>query len=312
MPFTAWLGIGLLVLLFFAAEAKTSRPDGTLIKVHPYRRMLGVIMPGRNEAVVYFDDVVDVHELERYIEAAHPAFGAHITHCVIAASSIGMAENPAMNRFMSNGRLYARKGRWMSFSMKRQKMNKKAKLAAVKMEVTDDMSFRDFCDKVNERINFQRSGKKTKDDKEFSLLALLPGWVLNVAISFLKWADRHNLLPDVYIRGDGMFTSLFVANLGSLKMGPGYHHLFEWGTCPLFMMVGQVEERVVVRDGKPTVRRVLPLRFSYDERIDDGLTARFGIDAFRRVLENPFEELGCLAEDGSDICLLGPHREKGE
>ena len=124
-----------------------------------------------------------------------------------------------------------------------------------------------------------------------------------------RGADAHNLLPAAYIESDAMFASTFVANLGSLHMGAGYHHLFEWGNCPTFVMVGQVEESVVPRNGIPTVRRVMPLRFSYDERIDDGLTARFGIEAMHRVLENPFEELGCLHDDGSDTQTLDAHRE---
>jgi hypothetical protein len=42
------------------------------------------------------------------------------------------------------------------------------------------------------------------------------------------------------------------------------------------------------------------IRWSYDERIDDGLSARFGIDSAKHALEHPFEYFGCLAEDGSD------------
>ena len=88
-------------------------------------------------------------------------------------------------------------------------------------------------------------------------------------------------------RGDAFYTTVFIANLGSVGMGPGYHHLFEWGTSPLFLMVGRIEERAVVRDGQIVVEKVLPMRYSYDERIDDGLTARFGIDGVNTVLSDP-------------------------
>ena len=302
--------IASLALAFVAVEAKSSRPDATLLKIPSYRRILGVIMPTRNESFVLFDDAIDAEALEAYIAEAGPRFGAHATHCVIAATAIGLAENPSMNRFMNGGRLYQRKGRWITFSMKRQKQNKKAKLAAVKMEIEPGLTFRQFCEQVNGQIGVQRSGKRTRDDHEFDLLSALPGWVLRRALTVLQWANRHNLLPGAYIATDAMFTSVFVANLGSLQMGAGYHHLYEWGTCPLFLMVGQVEERAVVRDGQVVVRRILPVRFSYDERIDDGLTARFGIDAVRRVLEDPFGELGCLADDGSDSRTLDAHLQE--
>ena len=34
--------------------------------------------------------------------------------------------------------------------------------------------------------------------------------------------------------------------------------------------------------------------------IDDGLTARHGIDGVNDILNDPFKYLGCVAEDGSD------------
>ena len=46
--------------------------------------------------------------------------------------------------------------------------------------------------------------------------------------------------------------------------------------------------------------RVLPVKAAFDERVEDGLTARHGIDLFVKALEDPERYFGCLAEDGSD------------
>ena len=97
-----------------------------------------------------------------------------------------------------------------------------------------------------------------------------------------------------------MYSSIFLANLGSIGMRPGYHHLFEWGNCPLFVMVGRIEDRPVCHDGQVVARKQLHIRFTYEERIDDGLNANAGIVAVRKALEAPFEAFGCIAEDGSD------------
>ena len=93
-------------------------------------------------------------------------------------------------------------------------------------------------------------------------------------------------------------------------MGPGFHHLYEWGTCPLFIMVGKIEDKVVAVDGKVKIQKTLHIRFSYDERIDDGLTARHGIDSAIKVLENPYEYLGCIAEDGTDSKSMWPRDDE--
>ena len=87
-------------------------------------------------------------------------------------------------------------------------------------------------------------------------------------------------------------------------MRAGFHHLYEWGNCPLFMMVGKIEDRPVVEDGKVVVQKTMHIRWTYDERIDDGLTSSYGMAAARKLLENPYEYLGCIKEDGSDVRAL--------
>jgi hypothetical protein len=299
------LAVAIVLVLWLLAELKTSRPDGDVIKVHPYRRMLTFIMPRRNDSTVYFDSAVDAERLLAYLDKANEKYGAHITHAVVAACAVALAENPSMNRFEKGGRLYQRRDLWLTFSMKRKKLDRKAKLSAVKLKMSDEETFAEFCGRVNSNVKVERSGQQTAADKEFALFSAFPRPLLRLSVFAASTLDYFNLLPAFFIEGDAMFTSMFVANLGSLHMGAGYHHLYEWGTCPLFAMVGEVEERPVVRDGKVVVRKILPIRYTYDERIDDGLNARFGIESAKRVLENPETELGCIAEDGSDVHPLG-------
>jgi hypothetical protein len=299
----AGIAAGVLLLVWMLLELRTSRPDGTFVKVHPYRRMLMFALPTRNESVVYFDDYIRAEPLLEYLEEAK-SFGANLTHATVAACMVGVSENPRMNQFSVGRRLFRRNNIQISFSMKRQKMNKEARLAAVKMEHKPGETFKGLVERVNGQINVQRSGKKTYTDKEFNLFEVIPRPMLRFAITFLKGLDYYGLLPYSFIENDAMYTSVFVANLGSVGMGAGYHHLYEWGTCPLFVMFGQVDERPVVQDGQVVVGKVLHVRFSYDERIDDGLTARYGIEAVHRALENPRTYLGCLAADGSDARAL--------
>lgn len=303
------IAIAVALVLWVLAESKTSRSDGKLLRTHPFRRLMFYIMPTRNEAVVYFDTSVRADRLLAYLEKANRRFDADVTHCLVAAAAIGLAENPRMNRFVSGRRLYQRSGRWLTFSMKRKQMDKKARLSAVKMEMPDGETFAQFCARVNAQVNHERSGKKTAADKEFDLFNALPRVVLRLAVPLLRALDYYNLLPAFFIRGDAMYTSIFMANLGSLKMAAGYHHLYEWGNCPFFIMVGKVEERPVVEDGAVVVRKILPVRFTFDERIDDGLNASHGIATFVRVLENPEKYLGCVAEDGGDMVAMWPRKD---
>ncbi|MES2642941.1 MAG: hypothetical protein V4850_25885 [Myxococcota bacterium] len=278
VPFALWLVV----------EFKTSRPDGTLLRLHPFRRILLYLLPTRADAVVFFDAYADGEALTTWLARHKEAdTGVNMTHLTVAAANIALAATPKMNRFVVGRRLYQRNARWLSFSMKRARMDREAQISTVKLNMPDGEAFLDLVARMNGGIVQERSGKKTRTDKELDLFNFFPRPILRFGAWTLKAADYYNLLPRWYIDGDPLFTSIFIANLGSLGMGAGYHHLFEYGNCPLFIMIGKLEDRVIVRDGQPIVRPMLHLRFTYEERIEDGLNARFGIDKFVEVLENP-------------------------
>jgi hypothetical protein len=301
MTLAILIACGALLALCIAVNLKTSRSDGTLVRdLHPYRRIMPYIMQGRNESMVYFDDCVRAERLLEYVARARQRFPLDVSHCLVGAAARALAVTPALNRFVSGRRLYQRNQRVISFSMKRKALDRAAKLAVVKLAVPPGQTFAELCQRIDREIEVERSGAKTYTDRELSLFTRMPRPLLDLGVRLLRWLDFHNLLPAGFIRGDGMYASLFVANLGSLGMGAAYHHLYEWGNCPVFLMVGKVEERALVEEGKLVIGKVLPLRYSYDERIEDGLNARHGMEAVRAALEDPFTWLGCVAEDGSD------------
>lgn len=298
---TALSVLGILLVLYVLLNLKTSRPDGKHVgKVHPYRRVLSFIMPTRNESVVYFDFSVNAEKLLAYLQATKNRFECDITQVYVGTCIRMFSQHPKMNLFVVGRRLYMRDGIYVSFSMKRKRLDKEAKVSAVKLKAKEGEDFRQLCERIHEKITYERTDAITPADKEYSLLLALPRPVLNFGVRLLSWLDYHNVLPGAFIESDPLYTGAFISNLGSLGMAPGYHHLFEWGTAAHFFMIGQIEERAVVREGQIVVEKVLPIRCSYDERIDDGLTARHGIDALKEVLADPAKYLGCIAEDGSD------------
>lgn len=272
-------------------EIPQRRSDGELVKgTHPYRKLMPFIMPGRNESVCYYDDYIRTDKMLDYLERARVAFGTdvNITHLLVAAAGYTLGKNPTMNQFISGSRLYRRKNIDVTFSMKRQKLNKKAKLSAVKMRMDEAQeSFQETVERINSHIHIERSGRKTSVDQELDLLSLLPRRLMSGVVETVNWLDYNNILPKFFMEQDGFYTSMFIANLGSLGMRPAFHHLYEYGNCPLFLMVGRIEERPMVRDGVVVAENIMHIRWSYDERIDDGLSSNYGMTSFREALEDP-------------------------
>ncbi len=303
-----WIVVGVLIVGYILINAKTTRSDGTLIKkLHPYRRMLSFVMPRRNESVVYFDDYIKADALLDYIERTREKFHVDITHLLVNAAVTGLRENPKMNTFVSGQRLYSRNHVAVTFSMKRKKKNKESKVTAVKLFVKDEEDFEDVCKHMNKKIGYERTDAVTDVDKELNFFFRFPRPLMKFCMWFVCWADYNNILPAFFTRDDGFSTSMFIANLGSLGMRAGYHHLYEFGNCPLFLMVGKIEERAWVEDGEVVPRKILHLRYTYDERIDDGLTSSYGMATVKRCLENPVEEFGVFYDEDDE-----PEQEEEE
>jgi len=278
-------GVLLLFLFFLFLDARTKRHDGIHLKQsHPYRKLMPFVMRTRNESLVYFDLDIPAAPLLEFLKKNHD-FG--MTQCVVGALAQTLQKNPSANRFISGKRLYQRKKIVISFSMKREKLGTKSKIAVVRQTIDPEDRFRDICQKIASHIQRERSDTKTYADKEYNLLTSLPRFALRIGVWFVQTLDEYNLLPASFIENDGMYCSVFVANLGSLRMRPGYHHLYEWGNCPIFITVGSIEERIVAQQGQAIAQSSLPIRGAFDERINDGLGMRDAIETLKTILSDP-------------------------
>jgi hypothetical protein len=110
---------------------------------------------------------------------------------------------------------------------------------------------------------------------------------LRFLVFVVRWLDSWNLLPDSFIKNDPLYASVFIANIGSFGMDPGYHHLYEYGNISIFGMVGKLQEMPVVEGGQVVVGKILPIRWSFDDRVDDGFTAGAAIASAVKFLEDP-------------------------
>lgn len=265
------------------------RSDGDLVTDLPTtRRIMPFLMPTRNESVVYFDMELPAELVDARI-AALRAEGVHATvmHVVAVAAVRVLTERPRLNRFVAGGRHWQRRGIWLSFSGKKRK-DDNAPVVVIKREVSSQASDAEIVRALDGGVNELRSTTKNRTDKELDLLLALPTFLLGWLVTLIKRLDHWGVLPKWYIDGDPMFASMFIANLGSIGMDAAQHHLYEYGNIPLFCVIGTARDAFFVDDaGVTRARRVYPLRFSFDERIEDGLYCIRALDRLRQLLQAP-------------------------
>ncbi len=267
-----------------------SRPDGVRAgDVPPFRRIMPFIMPTRNESAVYLEQEIPLDGALAFVDEATARTGRRATffHLFLWASVRALAARPRLNRFVMGGRVWQRDGIWLSYSAKKS-LADGAPIVVVKRRFEPEVSFDDLLEQVYADLERGRSDEKSHVDKELSLFLRLPGPALRVGVGALRWLDRWNLLPAGFIHGDPLYASMFVANLGSVRLDSAYHHLYEYGTIPIFAALGRFREVPTVVDGRVVTRRVCSIKYTLDERIEDGLYCAAGLEVIRGVLEEPW------------------------
>lgn len=260
------------------------RPDATLVRsLAPIRRFMPHLTPRRNDALVWYRQEVEVEAAlewlaERNRERA-PADRLTLFHLVLHALAGTLHARPQLNRFVSGGRLWQRDGIWLSFSAK-VAMSDDAPITTVKRRVDPELDIEALADGLLPPLRATRRGEPTTADREMSLLLRLPGALIRFGLWAASRLDAVGLLPRAMIEPDPLFASAFVANLGSVGLDAGYHHLWEWGTCSIFCVIGHM------RAGPDGGRRVT-LKWTFDERIADGFYAARAVEMVRERIEHP-------------------------
>jgi hypothetical protein len=270
------------------------RRDGTLAKVAPYRRIMPFIMRGKTESIVLFEQQLDLTRAMPWLERWRATTGQHVTvfHLLLHAVAEVLHQRPHLNRFVAGRRIYDRREVFLTFAAKKA-MREDAPLATVKRRFVVGERFAEMVAALGAEVALARTDRRSKVDKELSIFLRLPGPILAAAIATLRWLDRLGLAPRALIGDDPMFTSVFLANLGSVKIDAAYHHLYEYGNCPLFCAVGQVGPTVFASaDGTVTARPGVMLRYTYDERIEDGFYCAGALALLKTWVEDPQAWLG--------------------
>ncbi len=261
-----------------------TRPDGTVVRdLSVSRAIQPVMIKSRTGSTVFFDERYDVTETQRFVEAwhaEHPDSTITLFHVFMWATAATLHARPKLNRFVHAGRIWQRKGVQLSFVAKKTKLDDNAALVTIKREFAEGASLGDVAGLLNQEIRRGRTEANRKEDREINfLLRRLPLPLVRLALWFYALANQFNLLPAGVLAHDPLYASLFVANLGSLGMDACYHHLYDQGTCSLFAVLGKVQEE--------NGRVWLPVKYSFDTRVDDGLSAGLSLRQVRERLESP-------------------------
>lgn len=267
------------------------RSDGRLVRhLEATQQIVPYVMGSRPAAAVYLKETFDITRTLDYIgqnNAQPDKENLSLFTVLLAALLRTGVLHPKLNRFVVGKRIYARNQLQISFTMK-QKMTEEGSEMVIKETFHPEDTLKDVAAQVNGVINRARQNP-VKSHGLIENMLKLPPFLLTTVFYVEKFLNNWGLLPAGLIKTDPLFSSVFVANLGSLDLQTVFHPLYERGTISLFVVLGKYREEVPLwnMDGQLTYKSMVNVTISIDSRIADGFSISRSLQTLRTLLENP-------------------------
>ncbi|MDR1564759.1 MAG: hypothetical protein LBS74_07360, partial [Oscillospiraceae bacterium] len=268
------------------------RNDGWRVRSHdPFFGIIPHLMHTRLDSMVFFEEKIDLEDLEAFVRQQRKdsdMTDLSIVMVIMSACLRAMAQYPKANRFIAGRKIFARN--YLSIAMViKKELTKDSTETTICPRFDPDASLHDVWETIHKAIDASKKVEDSNSTEKFAAIVnRLPVPLIQFFIFLIKAFDYCGLLPKALIKIIPFHTSYFITDIGSTGIGSVYHHLYEFGTCSVFLSMGKKEKYLALDgDGKPVERKFVNLRFVVDERVTDGFYYASVMKYLRKLLKNP-------------------------
>ena len=267
------------------------RKEGRLLRSLPgFAKFIPYIMPQRNDRYVHYEESFEVTELDRFLRRLRVEGykGIGILHFLIAAYVRGVSRMPGANRFVVGRRIYARDNIEVVMTVKRA-LSLDATETTIKVVFEPTDTILDVYRKMNEKIEEIKSSDDNNGTEDVAdTIARLPRFLIRFAITVLRVMDYFGWIPQSLLNVSPFHGSMIITDLGSLRIGPVYHHIYNFGTLPCFIAFGAKHHVYEInRRGEVEDHKYVDCKFVLDEGIVDGHYWAQFLQAYRYMFLHP-------------------------
>lgn len=270
------------------------RPDGRAIQdLDPIQQVMPYVMKERSDSMNMYEDTFSCETMDAYIKKmAEEGHKIGYMHIMIAALVRMIALRPRLNRFVMNGRIYARPKIWISFVVQ-PTLDENSPETTIKLCFEGTETIYEVAEKINTAIEQEtknRVGENDLDKLLRTIMKRIPRVFVKLVVNTLMWMDKHNIMPAKIIELSPFHTSMFITNLKSLGINHIYHHVYNFGTTGLFFAMGKEKQIPVVKKNQIVTEKHMGYGIVSDERFCDGLYYALSLRKLRKIMQN----LSCL------------------
>lgn len=287
------------------------RRDGKLVRdVDGMHLITPMLYPNRCDNEAFISERIDLTETNKYIAKLNegdPKFKYTLFHIIVASILKALMLRPKLNRFIQNKNTYQRNKFSASFVVRKHFDDKSEEGLAI-VYAEKDSNLQSLHEDLYKMIYRERSSEDAANstNNAMDILTKVPRWFVKFFVWLMRVFDRFGIVPHSLIDSDPYYASVILTNLGSIKLKSGYHHLTNWGTTSVFVIVGEIKNRLFTNaDGTEEMRPSVDLGFTIDERLADGYYYSKSIKLFKYIVEHP----ECLERPFGEEIDLGEIRK---
>ena len=271
----------------------------------PWRVTSAAIYTTPTDSRVYGTLDIDVTEARRFIsEKRRQGIRLTMVHMATAVLARAVAfDVPEMNCYIRRGAVV---GRERLDVMVPVQVGGDAGVTPAIVRDAHARRVSDIAEEIRGKASRSRGGEEIKAAQNKYLLNKIPWPLRRPVFRLLKWITVD---MGMEIRALGLsahsFGSFVVSDIGSFGLNTGMTALMPAAKVPAVIVLGKMEEKPVVRNGKIVVRTILPLTGTFDHRIVDGMQ----IGKLARGIKRNFRKSDWLDEipaDELENCLFRP------
>ena len=270
------------------------RKDGVLLRnLDGIHFITPIIYPNRCDNEAFLSERIDLTNIDAYLEkrnAEDPEYKYNLFQIIVTTVLKTVTLRPKLNRFIANRNTYQRNEVSCSFVVKKQFSDAGAEALAF-IHAKDSDTLDTVHDEIYRQITSRRGTEGAGEDRStdnMDMFNRMPRWLGKAIVRFICFLDRHGWVPADLVATDPYYSSAVLTNLGSIGLHAGYHHLTNWGTNSLFIIIGERKKRPYYDDeGNVTMRDSVDIGLTVDERIADGYYCSKSIRLLKKLMANP-------------------------
>ena len=252
----------------------TDRFDAKYLKnIDSMHFIMPFMFPNRCDNETFFSFRLDLSELNAYIakkNADNPEYRYNLFQCLIAAVLKTITLRSKLSIFIHNRKMYKRNEVSAAFTVKQEFSDEGGEVLAC-IHSKPHWTIDDLHNEIHRQL-LKLKNKEYVDESTAVMDSFnkLPEWISRPAVGAVCRLEKAGLIPPALVETDPYHSTVNFANLGSIGLPGGFHHLTNWGTTSIFIVIGKMDRMPFFENDEVVFKDGVDINITMDERIADG------------------------------------------